>query len=78
MISQKSHTITCCSDGCVFYDNVVRYFTIEELEKLQGLPVGYTAAASEAARKKAIGNGWTATVIQKIFAMIKFETEETA
>lgn len=38
VIHQKSHTITCACDTCVFYDNVIRRFTVEELEKLQGLP----------------------------------------
>ena len=38
VIHQKSHTITCACDICVFYDNVIRHFTVEELEKLQGLP----------------------------------------
>lgn len=57
VIHQKSHTITCACDICVFYDNVIRHFTVEELEKLQGLPTGYTAAVPEPARKRAIGNG---------------------
>lgn len=47
VIHQKSHTITCACDICVFYDNVIRHFTVEELEKLQGLPTGYTAAVPE-------------------------------
>lgn len=63
VIHQKSHTITCACDICVFYDNVIRHFTVEELEKLQGLPTSYTAVVPEPARKRAIGNGWTASVI---------------
>ena len=70
VIHQKSHTITCACDICVFYDNVIRHFTVEELEKLQGLPVGYTAAVPEPARKRAIGNGWTASVIAEIFKLL--------
>lgn len=70
VIHQKSHTITCSCDICVFYDNVIRHFTVEELEKLQGLPAGYTAAVPEPARKRAIGNGWTAPVIAEIFKLL--------
>lgn len=70
VIHQKSHTITCACDICVFYDNVIRHFTVEELEKLQGLPANYTAAVPEPARKRAIGNGWTASVIAEIFKLL--------
>ena len=70
VIHQKSHTITCACDICVFYDNVIRHFTVEELEKLQGLPTSYTAAVPEPARKRAIGNGWTASVIAEIFKLL--------
>lgn len=70
VIHQKSHTITCACDTCVFYDNVIRRFTVEELEKLQGLPAGYTAAVPEPARKRAIRNGWTASVIAEIFKLL--------
>lgn len=74
VIHGKSHTITCACDICVFYDNIVRYYTVEELEQLQCLPVGYTAAIPTPARKRAIGNGWTATVIAEIFKLLKEET----
>ena len=77
VIHQKSHTITCACDTCVFYDNVIRRFTVEELEKLQGLPAGYTAAVPEPARKRAIGNGWTASVITEIFKLLP-QAEATA
>lgn len=70
VIHQKSHTITYACDICVFYDNVIRRFTVEELEKLQGLPANYTAAVPEPARKRAIGNGWTASVIAEIFKLL--------
>lgn len=42
---------------------VIRHFTINERERLQTLPVGYTKAASETQRVKQLGNGWTAEVI---------------
>lgn len=46
----------------------VRRFTPEECEKLQTLPVGYTAGISDTQRYKAIGNGWTVDVISHIFS----------
>ena len=33
-------------------------------------PAGYTAAVPEPARKRAIGNGWTASVIAEIFKLL--------
>jgi DNA (cytosine-5)-methyltransferase 3A len=48
----------------------VRSLTVEEREKLQTLPVGYTACATEAEAKKAIGNGWTVDVIAHIFTRL--------
>lgn len=40
-----------------------RYYTRREYERLQTLPDGYTDCVSEAAAKKAIGNGWTVDII---------------
>lgn len=43
-------------------------YTIEIMEKLQTLPVGYTApAGSKTQRAGCIGNGWTVAVIEDIF-----------
>lgn len=44
-----------------------RYYTRREYERLQTLPDGYTDCISEAAAKKAIGNGWTVDVIAHLF-----------
>jgi hypothetical protein len=56
-------------------------FTIENLEVLQGYPVGLTAApgVTDDDRRKAIGNGWTVPVITHIFKcfMLKLECELT-
>jgi len=45
--------------------NPERVYTTTELERLQTLPDGYTAAkgVSDRQRRKGIGNGWTAEVI---------------
>ena len=43
------------------------YFTIEQMEQLQTLPVGYTEpAGSETQRSYCIGNCWTVAVIEDI------------
>lgn len=66
--SSKSYTITTkkghpqnyiLNEERTMYTNL----TIEEYEKLQTLPVGYTLAVPKAERYKTIGNGWTAEVI---------------
>lgn len=48
------------SDSC-------RNFTITEIERLQGLPDGYTEGVSDSARIACIGNAWTVGVISHIF-----------
>ena len=43
-------------------------YTIEQMEQLQTLPVGYTIpAGSKTQRAGCIGNGWTVAVVQDIF-----------
>lgn len=76
VIKQKSSTLDCGCDVCVYYDNIIRKFTINELEKLQTLPVDYTKCLDNlAARKKAIGNGWTVDVIVHILRGLKNKTK---
>ena len=47
-----------------------RYFTVEECERLQTLPVGYTKSVSPAKAKKLIGNAWTIEVIVHILSQM--------
>lgn len=48
-------------------NNTIRLITMSELEKLQTLPVGYTACLkNKEKRGKGIGNGWTVDVIAHI------------
>lgn len=76
VIKQKSSTLDCGCDVCVYYDNIIRKFTINELEKLQTLPINYTKCLDNlAARKKAIGNGWTVDVIVHILKGLKNKTK---
>ena len=67
VVREKSPTLDCQCNVGVFYNNIIRKFTINELEKIQGLPVNYTEGLSDHARKKAIGNGWCIPVIKKFF-----------
>lgn len=74
VIKQKSSTLDCSCDICVYYDGIIRKFTIHELERLQTLPNDYTKGVdSDKARIKAIGNGWTADVIVHILKQFKFD-----
>lgn len=72
VIKSKSNTLDCSCEACVLIDNVIRYFTINELEKLQTLPIDYTHGVSDIERKKVIGNGWTVDVIAHIFKNLKW------
>jgi len=75
VIKEKSNTLDCSCDICVYYDGIIRKFTIVELERLQTLPDGYTKAdgLSDKARIKAIGNGWTGDIIVDILKQYKFD-----
>lgn len=48
-----------------------RKLTIEECEKLQGVPKGYTSIVSKNNAGKMLGNGWTVDVIKHILRKIK-------
>ena len=67
VIKQKSSTLDRQCDCCVLINDVIRKLNINELEKLQTLPVDYTVGFSENERKSMIGNGWTVDVIAHIF-----------
>ena len=54
-----------------------RYITPEECEKLQTVPVGYTACVSNTQRLRMLGNGWTVDVIVHILQGIKKDFMET-
>ncbi|MCP1159283.1 DNA (cytosine-5-)-methyltransferase [Bacillus infantis] len=48
-----------------------RKLTINECEKLQGIPKDYTLGVPKGERGKMLGNGWTVDVISHIFRNIK-------
>lgn len=53
---------------------MIRTLSCSELEKLQTLPVGYTACLkNKEMRGKCIGNGWTVDVIAHILKGLKDE-----
>jgi len=49
-----------------------RKLTINECEKLQGVPKDYTKGVPKGERGKMLGNGWTVDVIAHIFKNINF------
>ncbi len=61
--SMKEHTLI---DEKIYY----RKLTPLECERLQTIPEGYTACASDKQRYKMLGNGWTVDVIAHIFSFI--------
>ena len=72
VIKQKSPTLDCQCEVCVYHDNKIRRLSVSELEKLQTLPEGYTEGFLDSVAKKAIGNGWTADVISHIFGFLPY------
>ncbi len=48
-----------------------RKLTIEECERLQGIPIGYTSCVKKNEAGKLLGNGWTVDVIAHIFKGLK-------
>ena len=79
VIKEKSSCLDTQCNICVYANNAIRRFTINELEKLQGLPIGYTLCdeVSERNRIKAIGNGWTIDVIEYILGFMKISSINT-
>lgn len=75
VIKQKSPTLDCQCNVCVYVGGTIRHFTRTELERIQTLPDGYTSAASMQNAKKAIGNGWNMKTISYIFKHIKEESQ---
>ena len=50
---------------------MMRNLTVDEYERIQTIPQGYTEGVSNTQRYKMIGNGWTVNVIEHIFKNIK-------
>ena len=71
VVKEKSSCLDTQCEASVYINNSIRRLNINELEKLQTLPVGYTEGISEVNRIKAIGNGWTVGVIIHILSFLK-------
>lgn len=70
VINKKSSTLDKSCNVCVYYDGIIRRLTIDELERLQTLPSGYTEGVAESHRRAAIGNGWTVDIITYILSKL--------
>lgn len=73
---EKINCLTCKQDrwanaGLIEYEDFCRYLTVEECEKAQTVPVGYTKCLSKAQAYDVLGDGWTVDVIAHIFKGIK-------
>jgi site-specific DNA-cytosine methylase len=53
-----------------------RILTVGECERLQTLPVGYTAGVADLARYRAVGNGWTVDVLAHIFSHMPLKAQQ--
>ena len=72
----KINCLTCKQDrwanaGLVEYEDFCRYLTVEECEKAQTVPVGYTKCLSKSQAYDVLGDGWTVDVIAHIFKGLK-------
>lgn len=57
--------------GLVKYEDFCRYLTVEECEKAQTVPIGYTKSVSRNQAWNLLGDGWTIDVVAHIFKGIK-------
>lgn len=76
-VSRKDFKSNCLTKGgscrmVEMMDGTIRPLTVNECEKLQTIPVGYTSVpgVSDTARFAMIGNGWTVEVIKHILSFI--------
>ena len=72
----KFYTLTAQDKHGILIDGYIRKLTPVECERLQTLPDNSTNGVSQAARYKALGNGWTVDVIAHILNFINQENNE--
>lgn len=58
------------------YKDISRTMTVEEVERLQTMPVGYTKTLKKTRALSALGNGWTAEIIMHIIRSWNIPTDE--
>lgn len=77
LIKQQSHCVRAMNPddvGVVLFEDGhwrIRKFTVNEMEKMFGLPIGYTNGSSERKSKMCIGNGWDLHTILRFFNNIQ-------
>lgn len=72
----KINCLTCKQDrwnnaGLISHNDFCRYLTVEECEKAQTVPVGYTSIVSRNQAWDLLGDGWTVDVIAHIMKGLK-------
>lgn len=67
----KIGTLDTSCKWYVYVNDRLRKFTRTELERLQGLPDGYTSMISDNQAKKVIGNGWQVDTIKHILSYLE-------
>lgn len=77
VIKGKLPTLDCSCNVCYLLDGVIHKLTVQEAERAQNLPIGYTEGLSEQERKKAIGNGWNEKTVRHIFKHMKGAENES-
>lgn len=70
-LSTQCGNLASTSGGGVFLDGKLRGFTPTEVERLQGIPVGYTKMLAKTYRYQVIGDGWHVPTIAHIFSGLK-------
>ena len=70
LMKNKSNCLLRNNEYFVFQDNDIRYFSQNELEKLQGFDAGYTSILSRNQAACLLGDGWTLPIIEHIFKFI--------
>jgi DNA (cytosine-5)-methyltransferase 3A len=70
LMKNKSNCLLRNNEYFVFQDNDIRYFSQNELEKLQGFEAGYTSILSRNQAACLLGDGWTLPIIEHIFKFI--------
>lgn len=68
---KKFYTLTALDRHGLLTDGYIRKLTPIEAERLQTLPDNYTDGVSNAARYKALGNGWTVDVIAHLMSGLR-------
>jgi DNA (cytosine-5)-methyltransferase 3A len=71
LMKSKSNCLLRTNEYYIFKDGVLRKFTQNELEKLQGIKAGYTQTLPRNKAEDLIGDGWTVDVIAHILKSIK-------